>query len=342
MEWLLDKTPEESGETPGESDTVAESTEQPRDPKTGRFVPQETEETAEEEPEAPSEEDTVEEEASDESPEDGEEGELVLELDPDLEAILEKYDGDLNKALKALGDSQSMIGRQGNELGDLRQQISQLTEAVQQRVQQPLTPAFAPPYQNSLDEDPQGLVIEVLERSAAGLPFDERTYESAIAAWGEEDPFGAARLDAQVAFARQQAAAQAQQEQMAVPAEKELEQAMATVVQRHPDVEQYLPAIGDLAKEFPTLRDSMDKGTPSQKAQAFEELLKIAKSRSGDTSREAIKRVVIKTQEEVRKEKADAAVISAKNTTAASAQEPSDLDLFHREFRRATGQPLDE
>lgn len=324
-----------------------ESTGPARDPETGKFVarsqPEETdgeEETSEpqilsEDPED-AEEDGLE---ADTDSQEEEDGDLEFELEPEVLSILEKYDGDLNKALRALNESQSMIGRQGNELGDLRQQLTELAGLIQQNQVNPL--AYAP-YRNSLDEDPSALVMEVLDRTAQTGQFDQATYEAAIAAWGEEDPFGAARLDAQVAFARQQAAAMAQEPSPAdrSPARSEpsLEEAMSAVVQRHPNIEQHIALVGEIAKEFPTLRTSMANGTPSQKAQAFEELVMIAESRNNSaTSREAIKRVVLRTQEEVRKEKADAAVISAKNRSAASA-EPQGLDLFFREFDRATGQ----
>lgn len=329
MDWLLDKTPEASA-----PDTVEESTGPARDPETGKFV-------SREETESSIEEDIPTDAGIEPSPEEGEEdqGDLEFELDPDVLTVLDKYDGDLNKALAALKDSQSLIGRQGNELGELRQQQQQMIELMQELHQQPQINA---PYRSDVDEDPASLVIEVLERTAQTGHFDEATYEAALASWGEEDPFAAARLDAQVAFSRQQAAMIASQELQA-PAVTEvtpdggLEEAMSEVVQRHPDVEQYIPAVGEIAKEFPTLRDSMAKGTGAQKAQAFEELVLIAKSRSAaDTSREAVRKIVLKTQEDVRKEKADAAVISAKNQTAAAPL--TGVDLFFREFDRATGQ----
>lgn len=112
---------------------------------------------------------------------------------------------------------------------------------------------------------------------------------------------------------------------------------MSDVVSRHPDVEKYLPQVEQVAQEFPTLRDSMRSGSPAAQAQAFEELLKIAKARSqGSDTQAAMKRIVLKTQEEVRKEKADAAVVSAKHQSAATSK--SNADAFIEAFMEATGQ----
>jgi hypothetical protein len=108
-------------------------------------------------------------------------------------------------------------------------------------------------------------------------------------------------------------------------------------VARHPDVEQHLPALQGVAEEFPTLRNFMQQGTPAQKAQAFEELLVITKTRAQQpVTSAAMKRVVLKTQEEARKERADAQLVSASRQTAATAS--SGLDSFYEQFAERTGQ----
>lgn len=254
---------------------------------------------------------------------------IVLEIDDDLQGIIDRFDGDIGKALRALGDSQSMIGRQANEVGQLRQQLAELQEQMQQGFQSfQQQPRFFGPYQNDLEENPKGLLAEALERG------DADTMHLAIRAWGEEEPFEAAAF---LFSLNQQQASPAQSEPVAAQQAvgESLEQAMADVVARHPDVEKYLPAIGETAKEFPTLRNFMEQGTPAQKAQAFEELVVIAKTRSQQTDTSAaMKRVILKTQEEVRKERADAAVVSAQNQSAATAEE-SNIDVFYRVFDEA-------
>lgn len=340
LDWLTDGGATDQAETVDETPAEAEtetSTERPRDPETGRFVSAKDDEEAEESsdttdaeddtPAEPQETDDEEQEQSDED-----EGDFVLEIDDDLQAILEKYDGDVGKALKALGDSQSFIGRQANELGELRRELAEMKQILSQPQQQ--QQVYVGPYINDIDENPEGLVMEALQRG------DGHTMEAALRAWGEVDPFGATTF---LLTLQQQAAANAAQaapapDQSTTPyAGPTVEQAMSEVVARHPDVEQYLPQVQQVAQEFPTLRDSMRSGTPAVQAQAFEELLKIAKARSNSTeTQKAVRRLVLKTQEEVRKEKSDAAVVSAKNRSAATSK--SNVDAFLEAFAEATGQ----
>lgn len=317
------------GEPVEHTDDTGSAVERPRDDK-GRFMSTQVEDEPAEtpdQPEATAPENVVEENAAEAEDDD----EIVIEIDDDLQAVLDRFDGDVGKALRALSDSQSMIGRQANEVGQLRQQLAELQQTVQQGFQQIPQQQFFGPYQNDLDENPKGLVYEALQRG------DAQTMELAIRAWGEEEPFEAATF--LFSLQQQQAAEQAQAYQPEPVAPQgvgqSLEQAMADVVARHPDVEKYLPGLGETAKEFPTLRNFLESGTPAQKAQAFEELLVITKTRSHatDTSK-AVKRVLLKTQEEVRKEKSDAAVVSAQTQSAATAQKQG-LDLFYDMFDEA-------
>ena len=330
VDWLsADSDPgEEVEETPVETEAAVE---RPRDEK-GRFAKVEEEtptdpEVAEYEQQAETTEEQPEETAD-------EDGDIVLEIDDDLQAVLDKYDGDVTKALRALNDSQSMIGRQGNELGQLRSELAEMRQALEQRLQQPAQPQYIGPYVNDIEENPQGLVMEALERG------DVPTMERALRAWGEYEPFQAATF----LMTLQQQAAEQSPAAMApaptaptTPQGPTLEDAMSEVVARHPDVEKYLPQVEQVAQEFPTLRDSMRAGSPAAQAQAFEELLKIAKARSqGSDTQAAMKRIVLRTQEEVRKEKSDAAVVSAKNRSAATPK--SRTDAFLEAFMEATDQ----
>jgi hypothetical protein len=331
MAWLTDSPDpgEEVEETPADTEAAVE---RPRDEQ-GRFTKAEQEETPDEEVAA--EEESAP-ETTEEQPEEtaDEDEDIVLEIDEDLQAVLDKYDGDVTKALRALGESQSMIGRQGNELGELRAQLNEMKQLMEQGfTQRPQQPQFISPYVNDIDDNPQGLVMEALERG------DVPTVERALRAWGEFEPFEAATflMTLQQQAAAQSAAVAPAPTESTTPQGPTIEAAMSEVVSRHPDVEKYLPQVEQVAQEFPTLRDSMRSGNPAAQAQAFEELLKIAKARSqGSDTQAAMKRIVLKTQEEVRKEKADAAVVSAKHQSAATSK--SNVDAFLEAFEEATGQ----
>ena len=334
VDWLTSADPGEPvPETPVQPTETEAPVERPRDGQ-GRFTKAEAEE-APEQPEATPPENVVEEVAAEDEEQESDEGNY-LEIDNELQTILDKYDGDVGKALRALGDSQSMIGRQGNELGQLRAEMAQMRQALEQGFSQPQQPQYVGPYMNQIDENPSGLAMEALERG------DGRTLEAAMRAWGEYEPFEAATF---LMTLQQQAAQAAQFQQAPAPTPlpqqgPTIEAAMAQVVQRHPDVEKYLPQVEQVAQEFPTLRDSMRSGPPVAQAQAFEELLKIAKARSSvSDTQSAMKRIALKTQEEVRKEKSDAAVVSARNRSAATAK--TGTDRFLELFAEATGQGLD-
>jgi hypothetical protein len=328
MDWLHDGSPGEevSHEAPADTGEV----ERPRDDQ-GRFISAEAEEP--DETEEPSTDDALTGEpdpgadAVEAALEPEDDDEIVLEIDDTLAQVLERYDGDVGKALKALADKESFTGRQANEIGQLRQELAALRQDLQQAPQQQ---QFYGPYQNDLDS-PKELVAEALERG------DTQTMELAIRAWGEEEPFEAAAFLFSLSAQYQQE--QSQPEPVAPQGVgRSIETAMADVVERHPDVEKYLPALNAVAQEFPTLRNFMQQGTPTQQAQAFEELLVITKTRSqGTDTSAAMKRVILKTQEEVRKDKADAQVVSAQNQTAATSQ-PSKLEQFYEMFEEASGQ----
>lgn len=313
----------EFGPTLTEGPAKADTPGQPRDPQTGQFAsaaeddmtsegappPAEAEEETPQEPEAPAQ-DTAEGE---------EEGDIVLELTPELEEYLAKYDGDLGKALQASYEAQALIGRQGNELGDVRKELEAMRLQMEQAAQNQPQPWF--PYQNDIDENPQGLVMEALERG------DGQTLSRAMNAWaslGPEESFQASQFAYQLAeYQRQseaQAAAQPSQDTPATP--QDIDQAMKGVLERHPDAREYAEEVASIQSSFPTLQEELQYGDSAQKARAFEQLLVIAKGRAAtpDTQK-AARRLVIKTQEEVRKAKDDAAVISAGNQSAAQAEE---------------------
>jgi hypothetical protein len=116
-----------------------EPTGQPRNPD-GKFAPQTPETPAEEQATPPS----------------GEEQAETPSVDPEIAALLERHGGDAMKALTELEDrrrnAESKIGQQGNELGELRQQMAKLEgrfeEAAQQR-----TPASSIPIVDDATQD---------------------------------------------------------------------------------------------------------------------------------------------------------------------------------------------
>ena len=312
------------------------------------------------------EEDSAEEEVPEEDgiepvaeQQDGEE-ELEYELDledPKVQAYLEKYDGDLNKALAAATDASSLIGQQGNEMGQMRQQLTEMQQYLQWQHQQAQQAAAQPQPSNLppvnwgelIDDNPAAAAKEALSR------WDDRALVAAVEAWKEEEPYEAAvfvmglaneltRLEleeqnqARFVQAQQQAALQHQQR----AAFEDLGKQVGRVIEKYPDLPEALPAIAEVAEERPMLRAALERGNPAQVAGALEDLYIIASSRQvADTSGDAMRKVAQATQREAQEAKAKAAVVSASRRKSAGEQ-VSNVDQFRSAFRQHMGLQEDE
>lgn len=295
------------------------------DPETGKFVRKATDEEIASADEDEEEED-VEEEQEDEPLADGE-FELTID-DPDVEAFLAKYDGDLGKALKGAVEASKTLGRQGTELGELRKLQQQMEELKTTVAESARRPAHAPiDWASAIERDPEQAAFEAVRRR------DPDALVAACSAWGEDEPFKAsAFLSNQFNEWRMETLAmefQSSRNDAPDAVSSTEEQEVAKVLEKHPDLEKFLPAIGEIAKERPLLRQTLESGTPQQKATALEDLYLLARSRhdSADTS-EAVKRVRVRVSEEGKKARAAAAVVSASRGSAASGDQPTRVDSF--------------
>lgn len=268
---------------------------------------------------------------------DPEPDEWVLDIDTDVQSFLEKYDGDLNKALRGAVELQKMAGRQSGELGELRkvqQDLEALKTTLLTRQAEPQQPQVMPDYRNLIDEDP---------RSAAVTAYENQHWDAmgaALAAWKEEDPVEARLFAMQVKAEADLAQQRHDFEQRLAEArppqgdpEQEFVQAMTGLVQRYPDLEATLPAIDEVSKERPLLRSVLTTGSPADRAAALEDLYLIAKSRTvaSDTSA-AVRQVQVRVSDEARQARAAAAVVSTSGATAATGDQPTKADEFRGAF----------
>jgi hypothetical protein len=117
--------------------------------------------------------------------------------DPEVASFLAKYGGDPAKALQAAAQAQSLLGRQGQELGSMREQIAELRGMVT------ATQQAAPTPQALSDEDVQSLVQSQGYEAAAtqlvniGLATGNmRQYDELLEQWAAMDsPIQAQRFD---------------------------------------------------------------------------------------------------------------------------------------------------
>jgi hypothetical protein len=121
----------------------------------------------------------------------------------------------------------------------------------------------------------------------------------------------------------------ARTEQQAPAQASSEDQEVAALLTKHPDLEQYLPQIGEVLQERALLKQALDSGTPSQKAQALEDAYLIARSRSvGTDTSAAVRKVQAKVSEESKQARAQAAVVRASRGSAASATQPTRVENF--------------
>lgn len=348
-----DNSVEDAADTAeGAREPIVDETGRHHDPETGKFVEKtdESEEGDDEEEEASEgEEQGDEEEDSDDD--------FVIEVDDEetaerVQSVLEKYDGDPAKALVALSEAQSLIGRKGNEaaqanaeLAALRAELEQIRngqQAVLQRMSQPMVPIT----QDLIDEDPLAAAQQAV------LQDNVQAFDAAISALQNGTDYVEANPQA-AQFFLEKLALEAYMHELQAGAsaaasaptsqQQELDAEVNKVLQKHPDLEQHLPAIQEAAEENPLLKRAMEAGSPVERAQALEALTVIAKSRTGsDTSREALKRVQIRVKQEADDERAKARVVSASRGTAATASQPTGVDKFLAEFDARLGINRDE
>jgi hypothetical protein len=244
---------------------------------------------------------------------------LYLELDDDTQALIDtKYGGDLNKALVALRESQSLLGRQGNELGDLRREMAEFRASVErgQLLNQPY-PEMPDEY-----EDPADAAMKY--RAIAEAAFareDVDTFAGVVDAWIEVDPLSANTyrdlkiLQLQTALQTAPAApAQAGDPAAVIEAgvlkmQEEYPQMLTPEFQAEFDAEM---------KRFPALKGvlwgEIPGTTPEQRVEALRETVtRITSRHSAETEEKARKRVAVRRSEAARQARIEGKVASGES-----------------------------
>ncbi len=266
----------------------------------GKFIPKEEEIAPE--PEGYTEEVAV--EFPEEEAEEGEDqpvaevdddSEIVLELDEGvLDLVNTKYGGDIGKALEALQEAQSVIGRQGTELGELREirnQVDSLRELMTLQQQ-----ASSVDWDEVIADNPETAVHMALQYQ------NPQAFEEALESWAAVEPIKAFTFLQEI----QQAAT--------APPPTNLESEMDGLMARYPDLQQRLPAIEKAAGERPALARLLNDEDPRTRAQALEDLYHLSAGAGTPDTSKAAKRIVLQARAEADAAKADAAVVSASNT----------------------------
>lgn len=255
---------------------------------------------------------------------------LYLELDDETQTLIDtKYGGDINKALVALREGQSLIGRQGTELGDLRKQMEDLAALVQQGqvMAQPYTTEW--PDEFAEPNEAAAAYRAIAEEAFAREDID--TFSSALDAWVAQDPASAGTyrdlkiLQLQTAMSQQTPAAPVQDDEATLLAGTQ------AVQEQYPrfnaDDSEFMGAFDAELQKFPTLKallwGEIPGTTPDQRIEALRETVgRVASQFTAETERAARRRVAIRTNEEARQARREARVTSGE-TARVVVQEPA-------------------
>lgn len=304
----------------------------------GKFVAREGEDVPDEELDA---EETLEDEKESEA------DPFVIEVDDEetaqkVEALLEKYGGDVVKALIGATEAQSLIGRKGSEtaqkdaeLAAVRQELQRLTQVVTDSASRP---PMVPITQDLIEQNPSQAAAQAV------LQDNVVAFRAAITAWQEGTSYVEANPEAASLFLEKVAlearVAELSQKPTEIPVETnvELDAEIAKVVERHPDLENFLPQIAEAANERLLLRNVMENGSPAEQAQALEDLYIVVKSRlAADTSVDTMRKIQVRVKQEADAARAGARVVTANRGSAATDGPSSGKDQFLDAFEARMG-----
>lgn len=269
-----------------------------------------------------------------EVPEVPEEEQQAEGKDPAVSAFLQKYGGDVEKALAGAVHLQRKAGEQSNELGDLRRMVDELQslrETVQADYQQrqqnvPLDQATVDWFDQEAYNNPHGAAEYARQQNNPML------HQRAMAIWKEQDPYSAAVYTTRLENAQlQQQLEQKVNAASQLPADANLHMALSNVRAKHPEYVNYDEAIGATMEKYPYMRDAVEaaysSGDRTKLEGALETLYGLA---VGDTLAN-----LALTGETPETATTSAEVVAPTTSeTREPAPEPTPLDLFRESFKQ--------
>lgn len=227
------------------------------------------------------------------------------DIEPDdLQAYLDRFGGDQEKALRAAVEAQKLIGRQGQELGELRALAQEVAARGLDGAPQP---------QYDVDEvsmwlaDNPTRIPEVAEH--AFYSGNEDIMNAAVAQWKEIDPSTASKFE-RWTIAQQVRAELSAESQTREQASADWNQAAATFAANHEDLDSVAPQMLTLAKQYPNIVQILRTGTPEAKTEVLDFLYTKARSQvSGD---------IAQTARTIAREQANEAAQAIRDATVAS------------------------
>ena len=268
-----------------------------------------------------------------EAPDEAVEAEEVVSADPAVAAFLNKYGGDVDKALAGAVHLQRKAGEQSNELGDLRRmvdELSNLSQAIQSQNQ--------PQQQQYVDQATVDWYDQqVIDSPAQALEWARQQQnpllvQRGLSVWKDIDPYAAAvytnRLENQAIQAQMQ---EQMRQQAQLPQQATVSLALQAVLNRNPQFTNYNDALEATMQKHPfaaeALKQASDSGVPQQIEGAIETLYSLA---MGDTLQSLALTPAATGQESTTVDVVEPTV----SETRDPAPEPSGTDRFREAFRQ--------
>lgn len=279
----------------------------------------------------PAESDTVEEEVVEEVQEEEPAAEaeeaaeelddvLYLDLDEETQSLIDqKYGGDLNEFIRAAREAQSIIGRQGNEMGAQRTELEAYKEELRQlRAQLIEDFAALQPYPEFPDEYAEPSEVAATLRQIAEQAFDRRDpqmFQRALTQWEEADPVSAGLYrdlkEMQVQQLQSQAPAAAHE---AAP-EDTFDSMVQNVRSEFPQFqeESFQKEVAAELEKTPSLKAVLWGQVPGVSVEERGTILREAAQRvlartTSETAQQARRRIAVRTSEEARQARVEAQV----------------------------------
>lgn len=238
---------------------------------------------------------------------------------------------------KAYTEMQTVLGRQGAEVAELRGLRDEFV-ALREQIAAPQTPQYDP-----------GSVDEFFAENPAEIPAaaqqaidngDGYLYDRAIKAWAEHDPVGANDFHTRKLIE----ADRAQREQELAPLRQQHERAQTTnqfvaayeqATSKHDDFAQVMNSITDeTISGFPVeVLSVLQTGDQASKERVLETLYRWTKAEQAGNLTEAVREAARETQQESRTARQQAAV--ATGSVSQTREPATGVDAFHEAFQNS-------
>lgn len=259
------------------------------------------------------------------------EGEQV-EPEPLLAGKYKNVD-ELERAYEA---AQQMLGRQGNELGQLRDEFTQLREQITTPAPQTYDPVQVDDF---LAENPHQIPQLAEQAIQTG---DQVMYNRAINAWRELDPMGATdfhtrKLIEAERLQMQQQLAPVQAQQEAVQNAQQFQAAYESKIASNPDFSDVLSNITEqqLNSVSKTILSVIQTGDPQAKVDALETLYWKMKSEQAGNLSATVADVTAQAQQAAQQARQDAVVASTTASSDRTERVLSPTEKFYEAFENS-------